>query len=375
MATSDYVDIPFTTDPQTLADNAVIDLQTARPGWVPNDGDQEVVVIETLAPMAANAASYASQMPDAALETFGTKMLGIPYEQGTPAYAIVTFTFVDGTGYTIPGGSQLEIDGYAFQLSADATIDPGSTLLAATVNSVELTAAANGLIGAVVSPISMPAFVVEMTVGGATVGGTDPQDESAYLGMIVDDLRLRAETLVSATDFELISLQQPGVGRAVIIANTARQVRVIATDFQGEPLPPAIKASLLAILTDPSKRLINITITVEDATYSDVSVTYTVHALPGYDPGDLIVRINAQLAITLSPASYGAPTAGDASAGVSWQNDPVLRQFQLIALIGNVVGVDYVASLAITGADGSGNLTMPGDVPLPSVGTLTGGTV
>ena len=60
---ADYVELTFTTDEQTLADNAVANLQTTWTDWMPNDADVDLVLIETLAPYATAAVQHASWMP------------------------------------------------------------------------------------------------------------------------------------------------------------------------------------------------------------------------------------------------------------------------------------------------------------------------
>jgi hypothetical protein len=56
--------------------------------------------------------------------------------------------------------------------------------------------------------------------------------------------------------------------------------------------------------------------------------------------------------------------------------EPRVRKNKLIDVIGSVTGVDYVIDLTITGSAGSvqsnGDWLMPGVVPIPSPGTITG---
>src|SRR5215472_6872133 len=130
---STYIQLDFDADPSDLADIAISYLQDTWAGWMPNDGDPEVVVVEALAPLAANAAAVAAQMPLAAFINFGTQLLGITYNPGSSASTQVTFTVVDTSGYTIPAGSQIEIDTYGFALAGDLVIPPGQATGVGTV--------------------------------------------------------------------------------------------------------------------------------------------------------------------------------------------------------------------------------------------------
>jgi hypothetical protein len=151
---------------------------------------------------------------------------------------------------------------------------------------------------------------------------------------------------------------------------------VYVADAAGEAMGASWKTAMLAVFND--YRLVNTIITISDPTYTTITVTYTVKAYPGFDPVDLKDRINAELANYLGPANWGKPTYGDPSSAPGWVNDTVVRQFKLVDLIGNVMGVDYVSSLSISGSAGSAsgsNWQMPGTVALPRsgahVGTIT----
>jgi hypothetical protein len=331
----------------------------------------ETMMIEAVAPMAAACGETAGQMPAAALRAYGTKILGIPYGQGSPALTTVTMAMVDATGYTVPGGAQLEIDSYAFQLSNDTVVPPGSTSVShVPVESTLWTTAANGLPGSVVVPISMPAFVASIAVdGGPTADATDPDDDNQYTTRLILELQLRGRTLVTAADYVALALLQGGIGRAVCIGNQARQIQVALADASGNPVPQSIKDTYTTLVNQ--NRLINITVQIEDPQYTTVSVTYSIVMYPGYDPTDMVNRTNAYLSQLLSPVYYGAPTAGQ--SGVQWINDPTIRPNWLIGQItAQVLGVRYVQSLTIAGAAGNGSLTLPGTFPLPKPGTMTG---
>lgn len=375
MSDQGFVSVPITTDSQTLADDAVERLRGQWDGWEPNDGDLEVVQIEALAPMAQNAAETASRMFPAAFREFGTTLVGIAYEGGAAASTTVTFTLTDTAGHTIPAGTEIDIDGFAFRTDADAVVAPlADTAAGVNVVATENGAAQNALIGSVVTPISALAFVESITVDALTSGGADPEDDLDYQDRLARELQLRAKTLVTTRDFEVEALSDPGVGRAVAIADSARHITVILTDSAGEPVGTPVKDRLVEIFAN--YRQVNTVVTIVDATYTTVNVTWAVKAYPGFDLADLEDRINATLTDLLSPASWGKPKNFGDPGTLAWYNEPVVRRLKLVDVVGDVEGVDYVTTMTITGSagtvDGNGDLTMPGSVALPRPGTIAG---
>jgi Baseplate J-like protein len=371
-----FVSVPLTTDAQTLADDAVEKLRDQWDGWEPNDGDLEVIQIEALAPMAQNAAEAAATMFPAAFRAYGTKLIGVPYANGVPASGTVTFQLTDTDDHTIPAASQVDIDGFAFATDGDATAAPGADVIAAVpVTATEPGAAQNGLVGSVVTPITALAFVESVTVDSPTGGGTDPEDDLDYQDRLARELQLQAKTLVTTRDFEVEALSDPAVGRAVAIADSARHITVTLTDHAGEPVAADVKDRLVADFA--AYRQVNTIVTIVDAAYTTVNVAWAVVAYPGFDLADLEARVDATLTELLSPANWGSPkNFGDPGSPDGWYNDPVVRRLKLVDVVGDVEGVNYVATLTITGSagtvDGNGDLTMPGTIALPRPGAIAG---
>ena len=367
-----FVQLPMTTDEQTLADDAIEALRAAWPDWEPNDGDIEVVQIEALAAMFANAAQLASQMGEAALIAYGTKLLGIPYNTGTPATTTVEFTVEDAIGYTIPASSQLAIDGYAFDVTNDVVfVANGDTSQSALVTAAENSSSYNGLVGANVVGVSLPAFVTNITVDAPTLGGVDPQSDDDYAGDLSTELQLSTRAIITLPDFERAAVALPGIERAYAETDSARNVTVTLLGDGGTIVGDATKDQLAAIYQ--ANRLVNVTVGLDDPTFTEIDVTWEVVAYLNYDATDLTTRINATLADALSPAMYGSEPAGDIGGGPpSWTNDPVIRAMKLVQIVGDVQGVDYVTALSINGGGNFEDFTMPGAVALPTPGTMTG---
>jgi hypothetical protein len=376
MSTQDtFVQLPMTTTAADLADLAIGYLQAQWPGWMPNDADLETIQIEALSLPASDLANQAAQMPLAALIAFGTKLLGQPYGTGAPATTTVTFTMADSAGYTVPAGSQVEIDGFAFQTTADLIVAVGQTSGHAVVSSTISTAQANGL-GHAISPISVPAWVVALAVsGGLTSGGADPQSDQDYANQISRDRLLTSKALVTLIDYEFTALDQPGIGRAKAEYGTSvRNITVYLTDTNGNACSTTVKNDLLALYQSPSTRCVNAIPAVADPTYTTINVTYAVVSNVGTDPTNLVTMCNAAIADELSPLGWGVPSSGDPQAQVTtWLNETTVHINRIVSVIGRIAGVNYVSSCQI-GAPTLGNtdIVMTGTVALPKAGTING---
>lgn len=372
---SDYVALDFDANESDLQDAAVEQMQESwGPGWDPTDSDMEIILVETFSPLAVAAVREAAQMPPEALRTFGTKTLGIPYEQGNPASTIVTFEVQDNAGYTIPAGSQLSIDNFAFDLPNDLAVPNGSTTANATVYSAENTAAANNLSGASVVPISMPAFVVNMTVTTPTGDGADPETADEYVSRVSRNRRLHTTAIITTLDHELAALDNPNVGRFHAETTSGRNIQLTGIDPTGAVLSVATKDDLTTVFSDPENRLVNVTYTWVDPTFHAIAVAYEVEGAQGVDWGDLVNRINARLNQYLDPFGWGSPQnveLGNAAESTTWVNITTVYLNEIIAIIGSTLGViRVVGTPTINGV--AADYAMSGTEPLPTPGTMTG---
>lgn len=370
-----FVQVPVTSDAETLAEDAKTDLKSRYPGWEPNDGDLEVIQIEVLSPMAENAAQATARVPPAIFREFGTKLVGREYKTGVAASAVVTINLTDTAGHTIPEGSEIDIDGYAFRTDAAITVPAGTGV----VTGVQVTATVpgeeqNALTGLSVTPISALAFISSIVVTTLPSGGVDAEDDTDYQNSLSRSLLLQAKTLVTTRDFELWALEYGDIGRALAINAGDRAVWVTVAKADGTVVSTATKTLLLA---DYAKyRLVNTVVTLLDPTYTTINVAYTVKVLPGYDATDLNLRIAAMLGTLLSPANWASPKSGDPGITTGWVNETVVRRNLLIDRIGDVEGVSYVYSVDLTSTAGTpvaftGNTTAASAV-VTNVSNMTG---
>lgn len=367
-----FVTVPIETDSQTLKARAVAALKAKWAGWTDNDADQEVMQFEAVAPMAADCAVAASRMFPAAFRAFGEKLSGVPYEAGSPATTTASFNLTDTDGpYEIPEGFELDVDGYAFAVETTVVVPNGvDTVSGVVITATGIGSERNDLMGTTVTPIGALSYIEDVVLDSPTDGGADAETDRAYENRLVIEQRLRAKTLVTPPNFEADALFEPGVGRAIAIKDNARNLTVVLTDIDGEPVSQAIKDRLEARWE--VYKQVNTNFDMPDATYTTVNVAGNVVAYPGFNTADLKARIQQTLASWLLPGVWGAPkNFGVGDSGVaSWYNETVVRLNKLIDLIGDVEGVNYVSNLTINGA--AADLNLPGIVALTRPGNFDG---
>ena len=366
-----YIVVPFTLNAEDLVSEALDRLAENWPGWVPNDGDMEVIQLETLAPIAQDVAEAAATVPDAIFRSYGTDLLDEAYLEGTPAIGTARFTAVDTTGYTTSASVEFAVQDMAFTTDAPLVIAPGSSTVDVPITAMEPGALGNGLWGPgdMLAPLSWVSLV-EIT--SPSFGGSDPETDAEYQERLANKLLLQATTLVTGRDYELMALAQQGIGRAVAIVSQARQVTVAVADTEGELVEQTIKDELAAIYQQ--YRQVNTTFSIIDPTYTTINATWQLVAIPGFDPETVNDQASSAVEAWLNPAGWGVPRGSPVSVGSSggWLNETIVRYSELVRVL-SVGGVRYVQAATLNGS----NVDVPvtGTAPLTRPGTLTGTTV
>lgn len=369
-----FVSVEMTAEPATLAIEALQRLQDRWEGWEPNDGDLEVIQIETIAPMVADAVSVASEVPDAVFRAYGTQLIGEPYRVGAPAVGSATFTAIDDAGYESDDVIQIAVSGQAF-ITDDLVIIPlGQTSVTQTITCLLEGTAGNGLSGAA-DPITAVSWLDTINVPTPTGAGVEAEDDDAYQDRLNEFLQLQSTTLVTARDFELMALQQPGIGRAKASFSQARKVTVTVTDPDGEIVPSQVKADLASLYDD--YRQVNTEFAIVDPTYTTIAVHFEVVALPDFDNDELQGRCQSAVENWLSPARWGTPQnlREDSEGNVWLDSETVVRYSELLRIL-SVDGVRYVKTPQTTLNGGTTDITLASTPtnphPLTRPGTIDG---
>src|SRR5271169_3538399 len=163
-----YVEVELTTSEITLYEEFVARLKEELEakgivGWVPSEGDMEIIIGKMVAGMAANVAGVASVVPSAIFRKYGTELLGVQFNEGVAAKAKTLWKLKGEVGEKhIPQGTNLEISGYGFMVETETAIPSNATEVKVPIVAVERGTEYNNLTGVAqqVNPIS---YVLEVT--------------------------------------------------------------------------------------------------------------------------------------------------------------------------------------------------------------------
>jgi hypothetical protein len=182
-------------------------------------------------------------------------------------------------------------------------------------------------------------------------GGT-PAETSALATSRADILVESSDRAVTLADYERLALQAPGtrVARATAIANlhpsfpcfkAPGMITVIVLPFlpKSRPLPsPGLLQAVGTYLR--RRRVIGTRIEVVPPTYLDVSIQADVQALAGANKSQLRVAIVTALNRFLDPLVGGPDGSG-------WPFGRDIYRSEIMRVMNEVPGVDYIASLSL----------------------------
>lgn len=362
-----YVDLRvYDKDPQDIFDAAKLALQTSLPEWVPREGNIEVLLLEALALEVAESAFTVNRLPSGVVEVL-LRLFGIERDNGAAPVVDLEFTMVGTTGYTVPAGVQarLEIPGglepVIFTTSAELTIAPGNSTGVVSAVGDRFTDDANNIVlGTALEFMDSVVYVEGVTLDAVTTGGREPEEDTDYFTRALTRFTRLSDTLVLPSHFTSFALEDTDFYRAFTIDNWNGSTGspgdhpghvtvavygngALATTQQKNDLEAAIEARILA----------NLDAHVIDPTINTVAVTATVKAKAGY------LTSSVQSSILQALNNYLDP--------MTWEWGTVVRRNELITLISNVEGVDYVDTMTTPASD----LSLTGNAPLADAGTLT----
>ena len=231
---AEYIDIPIVADTDVLIQQALTSIVNNVPGWVPREGNLEVLLVEQFAQMAAEAATVASAVPSSIFEYFGS-LIGITPSEGTYAEIQTTWTLVANAptgGYVIPAGTVAgffyEGNSYLFQTITNNTIVAGQTTGSFIMQAVGVGSTYNiqGLTG--INPLTtylqmqnsdpnVSGILITATAATNTAltSGTDPESTTNFLNRLTSELQLLAPRPITPSDYALFSQNLAGVYRAL----------------------------------------------------------------------------------------------------------------------------------------------------------------
>lgn len=367
---SPFIDLTlYDRDPQDVFDAAVTDLQIKMPEWAPREGNTEVMLMESLALEAAELIFALNRIPNSTVETV-LKLYGIDRDAGEPPTTSLLVTLAGSQGYTIPPitvrldlGNNL--DPVVFATDSDVVVPAGQTTVTIAATGDRFTADANGTpAGTFVELLETLFFVEHVELATDVTGGRDPETDDTYFERGVQRFGRLSDTLVLPRHFTTYALEQPYVKRATTMDNydpandpegdgpTGNDPGHVTVAVYGDSqfVAQTDKDTLLAGMSDLS--LANLTVHVVDPTITTVDVTVTVVGDPSFIPTDVVNNVKTAVQDYLSP--------------MTWEWGGVVRRNELISVISNVAGVDYIQDFSAPAADvnltGVANLTQAGTI-------------
>lgn len=351
----------FDRTPEQLRTLALTDAATRSPDWIPREGNLEVTLIDSFALVIAELIYTINRLP-LALRDQILSLLDITRDPGAAATATVQFNLSDDAGHTVPAGTRVRLDlqggSVVFATTADAVALPTETTATAPATATTFGATPNGVVATTpVAMVDQVFFVDTAEIDSTVQDGRDPEDDLTYQTRAIQALADLSSVLVLGPQFTAAALLDPAVARALTIDTydgaggppytDGGHVTVVVYG-QGGNLSSDDKTALQAALE--AKVVAGVIVHLIDPTLTSVDVTTTVHVLAGFVEADVVSDVEDALTAYLSPAS--------------WPWAATVRRNELISLIDQVPGVDYVASLTLPAAD----VTLAGDGPLPTPG-------
>lgn len=351
---AEFVDPGANTDADSLRELAVAAIQDGIPGLVLRPGHPIWLLLDQTAEMAAECAKTFNNAQQYRFRTEGAEIDGVTPIDATAATATTEWTLAtpdpEGlTSRTVPGGSQIAIQGRVFLTSGDVTGAPGAVLPITAVAAVE-GSDGSGLTGPV-TLLEPYAWVASVALTGITTGGVDAETDDAYEPRLARNRRHAGRPILDP-DFSAKALDIPGVDRALAldgydaVAGTydhEKTVTLAVVDEAGQAVSTGVKNAVQARIE--SEREINWAVYVIDPTYTTVSVAATVNMLPGYTSADVDARCVTAMEEFLDPATWGDTPTGEEP---SWHDEPEVLMSEIYTALNNVDGVRHVTALTIS---------------------------
>jgi uncharacterized phage protein gp47/JayE len=386
-----FVSIPISTNPDADFDAFVEHMQAAFPGWEAAEGNLEAWLARWWALAKVDLAELAADVPAEIFRKFGEEIIGVAPIAAARASAPSTWQMIDTAGYTIPAGTVVSIaltgdEAFDFEVLEAVTVPPGTNETddgEVVLIALNAGADANGLSA---DPVLVDALVGidSIALTADTSGGVDEESAGAYLDRLVAELRLLTPRPILPADVATLARRVPGVARALALDgydpgtdtySHERTVSVALMDAAGVPVSAPVKAEVEALLE--SMREINFVFNAIDPTQTadntiKVSATVKAVAVADVDPVGLEQAITSTLENYLSALSWGrSPFDSDLSV---WIDQTTVRRNELIAVVDNVEGVDYVSALTLAreaDALGSSDVVLEGPAGVPAAGTIS----
>lgn len=362
-----YVDLRFfDKDPQDVFDSAILDLKTRLPEWQPREGNVEVVLLEALSLEVAEAIFAANRVPEAVIMAL-LQLYGIDPDEGAQPLVNLRFELGDALGHDIPEGTGAVLtlagglEPIVFTTVEAVAVPPGATSGVVQAVGDRFTNEANGTAaGTTLELIDSILYVDRVLTDSVVLDGLEPEIDEEWIERGVQRFARLSEALVLPKHFEAAALEVPSVLRAKAFDNwngsspsPGGDAGYVTVAVYGDhaPVSAASKQALDVLLEDAA--LANLAVAVVDPTVTAVNVSASVQPAPGYDAATVTSNVVAAVEGFL-----------DTSV---WPWSPLVRRSELISVISNAEGVDFLTQLTVPSVD----QLLPGVAALATAGSIT----
>ena len=357
----------YDKDPQDIVDAALVVLQARLPEWTPSETNIELALLEAMALEVAETIYTINRLPEVMVETL-LALYEIERDQGVAPSVTIEFTMADNAGYTIDEGTEVSIsisasENLSFFTDSDLVIAPGNTTGTKTATAIENTISANGgAIGTSCELVDAIEAVESIETTTVIAGGEAPEDDTTFLTRGIQRLQRLTDTLVIPEHFSQYALEKTYVTRAYAIDNYNSEAGsgvpgdhdghiTVVVYGDGANVSNGNKALLLAELDDNASG--NLGVHLLNPTINTVNVAIAVKKVDAYTTGAIQTAVQTALTAYLNTAT--------------WDWSGTVRRNELITLVSNITGVDYVVSLTTPASD----VTYATEGNLVTAGTLT----
>lgn len=383
---ADPIVVPLEEDPTVIEQEIYSYIQSFYPEWDPKEPHVIVLISEAIAAEISDLRRLATDVGPEILAYLG-RLLGIVQFEASPAFAVVNIQAIDTTGYTIPEGTEMRVlihsdEFMGFETVNEVVIPPGSLSALA----VPIRATSNGAEGNNLSSnpelLDILDYIQSITLVGVTSGGEDAETIDEYLARLRTRFQLLADRPITARDFErYVETIIPGVDRALCLDtynpeddtyDNERMVTMAAIDADGVGVSAEILQQIKEALE--AVREINFIVNTTTPTYTNVVVSATVVAQPGWDATELKAVIEANVIDFLNPANFGKPPISSGDSPL-WTFIDKVRYADILWIIRSTDGVAYIDGSVIIGGQPNTDFTLPGAAPLPQANSTVTITV
>lgn len=346
-----FVNIEFDSDPVVLREEIYELIQQQFPEWDPIKAVLDKWIVDGCSAIGADLGDLAGVVPKEILREFGSTIFNIPSLEAVAAVATVTLNIKDAAGYpTIAAGTQMMMtlpDGnkVAFRTKEAVEVPVGKVKIEnVIIEAIVPGAEANQLTEdpEMLDSVSYITSVEQTTTN--TKGGRDEETPDAYLDRLTTEFELLSTAPITAEDYEKLA-RRFGMYRAVAVDNydpiaetegNERMVAVAMVDEEGEGATAEKKEEYQD--EAESLREVNFIVNTMDPVYTEIDVEVEVQTLPGFAKALVKEQVEEALKRYLDPANW----ANTSDQPRLWRQNTIVRQTELIWLVNNVQGVDFI---------------------------------